>query len=100
MAEPDYDIHVPMETDHDIYVPMGPNAPTAPTAPLVPVPPPPPKGVPSNGKKEAVLDHSQLDQLRKQGFNEGLSQALAQNCSSFPLRIWIIDNSGSMHATE
>uniref|UniRef100_A0A7S1B8Y3 VWFA domain-containing protein n=1 Tax=Corethron hystrix TaxID=216773 RepID=A0A7S1B8Y3_9STRA len=34
--------------------------------------------------------------LRKQGFPEGLVNALTTNILSFPLRIWVVDNSGSM----
>jgi hypothetical protein len=34
--------------------------------------------------------------LREQGFTIGLAKALAANADSFALRIWILDNSGSM----
>lgn len=34
--------------------------------------------------------------LREQGFTAGLAKALASNADSFDLRLWIVDNSGSM----
>jgi len=42
------------------------------------------------------IDEKQLKQLRDQGFTTGLAKALIDNTNNFPLRIWIIDNSGSM----
>jgi len=38
----------------------------------------------------------QLKQLRDQGYTQGLSEELLQCTKSFPLRYWVVDNSGSM----
>jgi hypothetical protein len=44
------------------------------------------------------LDARQLQFLQQQGFSSGLIRALAT--SSFPLRIWILDNSGAMNVND
>ena len=46
------------------------------------------------------LNHEQIAQLRDQGFTAGLAQALDKNNAAFPLRYWIVDNSGSMVAQD
>lgn len=38
--------------------------------------------------------------LRRQGFTTGLAKSLADVKTSFPLRIWVIDNSGSMQKVD
>jgi len=38
--------------------------------------------------------------LRKQGYTNGLISGLTANILSFPLRIWIVDNSGSMSSAD
>jgi len=38
--------------------------------------------------------------LRKQGFSNGLVHAMTSNVRSFPLRIWVVDNSGSMQIAD
>ena len=38
--------------------------------------------------------------LKKQGFSEGLALSLSENNTNFPLRIWIVDNSGSMQKAD
>mmetsp|Transcript_48730 Transcript_48730/g.95272 ORF Transcript_48730/g.95272 Transcript_48730/m.95272 type:complete len:392 (+) Transcript_48730:174-1349(+) len=38
--------------------------------------------------------------LRKQGFSNGLVHAMTSNIRSFPLRIWVVDNSGSMQIAD
>jgi len=46
------------------------------------------------------VDHAQLDNwLTQQSWPQGLISALKESSQSFPRRIWIVDNSGSM-ATE
>lgn len=42
------------------------------------------------------LKKEQLDALTTQGFTEGLSISLSHSISEFALRIWVVDNSGSM----
>ena len=46
------------------------------------------------------LNHEQIAQLRDQGFTAGLAQAIDKNNAAFPLRYWIVDNSGSMAAQD
>lgn len=38
--------------------------------------------------------------LQKQGFPKGLAQGLIDNNTSHPIRFWVVDNSGSMMATD
>lgn len=42
----------------------------------------------------------QLDQLRSQGFTEGLSNEILLFTKTYSLRFWIVDNSGSMANTD
>mmetsp|Transcript_28149 Transcript_28149/g.47824 ORF Transcript_28149/g.47824 Transcript_28149/m.47824 type:complete len:417 (-) Transcript_28149:194-1444(-) len=48
----------------------------------------------------APVPEQQIQQLVKQGYTRGLATSLAQTIKSFPLRIWVVDNSGSMHKTD
>jgi len=41
-----------------------------------------------------------VDSLRQEGFSYGLSQALASNADAFSVRIWVVDNSGSMQIPD
>ncbi|KAL7546440.1 hypothetical protein ACHAWF_009822 [Thalassiosira exigua] len=41
-----------------------------------------------------------MQQLVSQGFTHGQAKSLAQTIKSFPLRIWVVDNSGSMQMTD
>merc|ERR1719384_920046 len=41
-----------------------------------------------------------MKRLREQGFTEGLALSLNELQSNFPLRIWVVDNSGSMGMTD
>jgi hypothetical protein len=41
-----------------------------------------------------------MQQLTDQGFPNGLARSLAENTDAFPLRIWIVDNSGSMNTPD
>lgn len=44
----------------------------------------------------AAMDKSHIRQLQAQGFTRGLAEAMTQNNAALPLRIWVVDNSGSM----
>lgn len=50
--------------------------------------------------KSKVLSSREKEQLKKQGFPLGFAQSIAANNAVFPLRIWIVDNSGSMNASD
>lgn len=66
----------------------------------VPIPPKVPN-VRNIGLTENVeLTEKQLDVLMTQGFSEGLARSLNPNCETFPIRFWIIDNSGSMNKAD
>jgi hypothetical protein len=85
----------------------------APMATAVPVPSP---IVPMKPHKEAVsannetnsllqrrprpLDENQVQRLVEQGFTRGLGTSLNHMREVFALRIWIIDNSGSMQKPD
>lgn len=47
-----------------------------------------------------TVDEKQLQSLIDQGFTAGLARSLAMNNMAFPLRIWVVDNSGSMQMTD
>mmetsp|Transcript_11088 Transcript_11088/g.20231 ORF Transcript_11088/g.20231 Transcript_11088/m.20231 type:complete len:383 (-) Transcript_11088:112-1260(-) len=47
-------------------------------------------------QKSKILENSEIRQLTLQGFSTGLARAMTENNASFPLRIWVVDNSGSM----
>jgi len=46
------------------------------------------------------MGDEQLTILEKQGFTIGLAKALFDNCDAFPVRFWIVDNSGSMNKPD
>ena len=41
-----------------------------------------------------------IPELKAQGYTSGLAQAAVKNRYCFPIRYWIIDNSGSMNKTD
>jgi len=51
------------------------------------------------GTSHEVSDEIVRD-LKKQGFSEGLARSLSENNTNFPLRIWVVDNSGSMQKAD
>eukprot|EP00978_Attheya_sp_CCMP212_P043201 scaffold277877_cov24-Attheya_sp.AAC.1 len=57
-------------------------------------------GLSERGMGPKPLDAEEMRRLKEQGFTEGLAEALALNCISFPLRIWVVDNSGSMQMAD
>ena len=77
-----------------IVLPPESKAPTAPPRPGLP------KGRSSRvmlpKDKSYAIRESDTEELKKQGFTRGLAQTLTKNNSAFPLRIWVVDNSGSM----
>jgi hypothetical protein len=54
----------------------------------------------SSGTHCDELAESQIKQLKAQGFTTGLAKALTQTKETFPLRIWVVDNSGSMNKDD
>jgi len=49
---------------------------------------------------EMTLSASQVSVLLDQGFTKGLVESLQRSVKDFPLRIWVVDNSGSMQASD
>jgi Mg-chelatase subunit ChlD len=47
-----------------------------------------------------AVPEEQIQQLMKQGYTRGLAASLAQTIRTYPLRIWVVDNSGSMQHTD
>jgi hypothetical protein len=88
---------------------MGPDTPiaTATVVGAVPVP----RGRPTltKGRSSRVilpkeqsykLRENEILALQDQGFTRGLAKTLTDNNASFPLRIWVVDNSGSMRIAD
>ena len=46
------------------------------------------------------LRENEILALQDQGFTRGLAKTLTDNNASFPLRIWVVDNSGSMRIAD
>jgi hypothetical protein len=55
---------------------------------------------PSFSRRIRDLDQRQIQQLKSQGYTQGLMDVLAQTTQYFPLRIWVVDNSGSMNQND
>lgn len=62
---------------------------------------PPPTATTSSLPSQAPpLGEDKVKQLQAQGYSKGLIEALQKNSLTFPLRIWVVDNSGSMNAHD
>ena len=48
----------------------------------------------------AIIPERQIQQLVEQGYTRGHAASLARTIRNFPLRIWVVDNSGSMQHTD
>jgi hypothetical protein len=46
------------------------------------------------------LSPESLQQLRQQGFPSGLAEELGNTVATYPLRFWVVDNSGSMRSSD
>lgn len=51
-------------------------------------------------KRSHDVEQNEVKRLVEQGFTTGLAESLTLNNMSFPLRIWVVDNSGSMQMTD
>lgn len=56
--------------------------------------------LPENNVRNMTMNDDEIKRLKAQGFTKGLVQILIQNNAAFPLRLWIIDNSGSMNTCD
>jgi hypothetical protein len=54
----------------------------------------------SKGNGSNALDQHQLSSLALQGYPAGLAQELGRTRGAYPLRFWIVDNSGSMRMND
>lgn len=93
---------------------MEPDIPIQPSAPILPVPVPVPFPATATAPyasdevttstiiphRDPVLNDEQNKSLHEQGFTRSLGQALSNSVSEFALRIWIVDNSGSMSCND
>ncbi len=74
--------------------------PNTPVASAIPVPSNPSKFKNISSTERIELTENQVEVLTKQGFSDGLAKSLGPNCEKFPLRFWIVDNSGSMNSPD
>jgi hypothetical protein len=51
-------------------------------------------------QKSKAMSSIEIDAMREQGFTHGLARTMTQNNAAFPLRIWVVDNSGSMVTSD
>jgi Mg-chelatase subunit ChlD len=51
-------------------------------------------------QKSKVMTDPEIRVLMEQGFPRGLAEAMTKNNEAFPLRIWVVDNSGSMTKSD
>jgi Mg-chelatase subunit ChlD len=49
---------------------------------------------------QRVPSQQAIDSLKQQGFTRGLITSMTLNKREFPIRMWIVDNSGSMRASD
>lgn len=56
--------------------------------------------LPSKENMPKDVDENAVKKLKQQGFTTGLAHSLSKNNKSFPLRIWVVDNSGSMQTSD
>eukprot|EP00543_Licmophora_paradoxa_P000481 CAMPEP_0202445096 /NCGR_PEP_ID=MMETSP1360-20130828/3979_1 /ASSEMBLY_ACC=CAM_ASM_000848 /TAXON_ID=515479 /ORGANISM="Licmophora paradoxa, Strain CCMP2313" /LENGTH=400 /DNA_ID=CAMNT_0049061249 /DNA_START=81 /DNA_END=1283 /DNA_ORIENTATION=+ len=66
-------------------------------------------GLKTNGRSSRVMlpkqrsyaiQNAEIERLQEQGFTKGLAETLTKNNAMFPLRIWVVDNSGSMNRQD
>jgi len=51
-------------------------------------------------RTQNVMTETALEQLQSQGYPRGLAQELGNTVATYPLRFWIVDNSGSMRTSD
>ena len=81
MADPTIDLSIPMATA--VPVTTTPIKGNTTTIPLV------------ECNDSPVLRQDQIAQLQAQGFPQGLATELGRTRSVYPLRFWVVDNSGA-----
>jgi len=65
-----------------------------------PIPSPMLSPVQVDGSNMVTLSDAKISMLLDQGFTKGLVETLVRSVKDFPLRIWVVDNSGSMQASD
>jgi hypothetical protein len=85
MADEDIDLskdNTYGKTEADVVVPMA-------TAAAIPL-----SSQPATYSTANVMSQQALTTLREQGFPAGLAKELGNTKASYPIRFWIVDNSG------
>jgi len=55
---------------------------------------------PSSFRKSNSLTETAVNELRQQGFPLGLAQEVGNTKAIYPIRFWVVDNSGSMRTSD
>jgi len=53
-----------------------------------------------NNNNNSLLGNNATATLKDQGYTTGLIQSIARNNNAFPVRFWVVDNSGSMSSPD
>lgn len=86
-----------MDEEIDLKKPID-NVPVAQATPVLASSAPAP--VKTDYSRSNVLGRDQIVALKEQGFPFGLAQETGNTKATYPLRFWIIDNSGSMRTND
>lgn len=88
MKKDDFPVAVPVS----VPIALAANAP--------PMPAPHSAGIYPSYKYLNGLNQNQIKELKMQGYTQGLIDIISQTTNYFPLRIWVVDNSGSMNKND
>mmetsp|Transcript_23082 Transcript_23082/g.48360 ORF Transcript_23082/g.48360 Transcript_23082/m.48360 type:complete len:410 (-) Transcript_23082:94-1323(-) len=93
------DTGIPVALASVVPIPVEPSSTTRPTGTLL-----------QQGRSKRVLipqqpsskqlNSDEISALKDQGYTSGLIKSISRNNTAFPLRIWVVDNSGSMTTVD